>query len=98
MEFAGLCNQVIAADQKRISEKEALSQVVDKVAGYISIGLEQADHESEQDDPYRGANLIQAYLLADIFRVGYGCALRLKWKTESWRRASWFGRAGLPLL
>jgi len=97
MEFAGLCNQVIAADQKKITEKEVLSQIVDKVAGYISIGLEQADHASEKADPYRGAKLVLTYLLADIFRVGYGCALRLKWQAERWRQASWFGRVGLPL-
>lgn len=97
MEFAGLCNQVISADQKRINEKEALSQVVDKVAGYISIGMEQVDREAEQVDPYRSANLVKKHLLADIFRVGYGRALKLKWRAEQWRRESWFGRSGLPL-
>lgn len=96
-EFAGLCNQVISADQKKIREKETLSRVVDKVAGYIGIGLEQVDREADQADPYRAANLIKNHLLADIFRVGYGCALRLKWRAERWRRESWFGRAGLPL-
>ena len=97
MEFASLCNQVISADQRRISEKEALSQIVDKVAGYISIGLEQVDREAGKADPYHGANMLRNHLLADIFRVGYGCALALKWRAERWRRGSWFGRSGLPL-
>ncbi|MDA8138246.1 MAG: DUF6178 family protein [Desulfobacteraceae bacterium] len=94
-EFAGLCNQVIVADQKKIAEKEVLSQVVAKVSGYISIGLEQADAEAAAPDPYRGANLIQNYLLSDLFRVGYGCALNLKWQAERWRRESWFNKIGL---
>jgi hypothetical protein len=96
-EFAGLCNQVITADLKQIRERETLAQVVSKVSGYIGIGLEKAEADEPGDDPYRSANLIQSYLLADIFRVGYGCALALKWKAERWRRESWFQRAGLPL-
>lgn len=94
-ELAGLCNQMIVADQKIVREKIVLSQIVAKASGYISIGLEQADAEAQTDDPYRGANLIQNYLLADIFRVGYGCALHLKWQADRWRRESWFNRIGL---
>jgi len=96
-EFAGLCNQVIAADQKRIREKAILTQVVRKVGGYLSIGLEKVAAESQTDTPYANANLIQYHLLADIFRVGYGCALALKWRAEKWQRASWYHHAGLPL-
>ncbi len=40
-EFAGLCNQVISADQKIIREREELKHIVKKVCGYISIGLER---------------------------------------------------------
>jgi hypothetical protein len=96
-EFAGLCNQVVAADQKKVREKLDLSQVVAKVSGYISLGLEKTIAEAKADDPYAGANLLQNYLLADIFRVGYGCALSLKWKAEKWRQTSWFSQVGLPL-
>lgn len=96
-EFAGLCNQVIAADQIRIREKKALSKVVEKVGGYISIGLEKAAMESEDKTPYANANLVQNHLLSDIFRVGYGCALALKWRAEKWHRASWAHHQGLPI-
>jgi len=95
-EFAGLCNQVIAADQRQIRDKAGLAQVVDKVGGYINIGLAHAEATADPE-PYRGANLMQTCLLADIFRVGYGRALELKWKADRWRPASWFHRLGLPL-
>jgi hypothetical protein len=96
-EFAGLCNQVVAADQNLVRQKADLAQVVDKVSGYISLGLEKIDTDATDQDPYRNANMIQTYLLADIFRVGYGCALSLKWQADKWRRESWFEQAGLPL-
>jgi len=96
-EFAGLCNQVISADQNMVREKTDLTQVVDKVSGYISLGLEKIGAEATDQDPYRSANMIQTYLLADIFRVGYGCALSLKWQADKWRHESWFQQTGLPL-
>ena len=96
-EFAGLCNQVISADQKRIREKKSLAQIVQKVGGYISIGLEKAASEAGKEVPYANANLLQNHLLADIFRVGYGCALALKWKTQKWHRTSWCSKEGLPI-
>lgn len=96
-EFAALCNQVIVADLQQIRERESLARVVEKVAGYISIGLEMAEAAADGTDPYRGANLLQFHLLGDIFRVGYGRALELKWRADRWRRESWFSRVGLPL-
>ncbi|MGD9247282.1 MAG: DUF6178 family protein [Desulfobacteraceae bacterium] len=96
-EFAALCNQVISADQKRIRDKKSLARIVQKVSGYISIGLEKAASEADKEVPYADANLLLNHLLADIFRVGYGCALALKWKTEKWHRTSWFSNEGLPI-
>jgi Family of unknown function (DUF6178) len=96
-EFAGLCNQVISADQLAVTDKATLAVVVAKVSNYIGIGLERVLQEPGGDAPYRSANLVQHHLLADIFRVGYGCALELKWRADRWRRDSWFGRSGLPL-
>jgi hypothetical protein len=40
-EFAGLANQIIAADQKNIRNRDELRNVVKKACGYISIGLER---------------------------------------------------------
>lgn len=96
-EFAGLCNQVIAADQRKIRERETLEEVVQKVTGYISIGLERIQAEEDESRPYGCADLVQSHFLADIFRVGYGCALALKWKAGKWQRTAWFTGLGLPL-
>ncbi len=96
-EFAGLCNQVIAADQIKMREKEALARVVQKVGDYISIGLEKAAADSGGNKPYAGPDLLQSQYLADIFRVGYGCALAMKWKADKWQHTAWFTGQGLPL-
>ena len=97
MEFAGLCNQVAAADQRPVREKKDLAGLVEKVSGYIGLGLETALAETGADAPYAAPNLVQTYLLVDLFRVGYGCALALKWEAERWQCRSWAKTSGLPL-
>ncbi len=96
-EFAGLCNQVISADQLKTREKESLSRVVQKVGDYISIGIEKVLADGDEKKPYAAPDLLQSHFLADIFRVGYGCALALKWRADKWRRTAWFTDQGLPL-
>ncbi len=97
-EFAALCNQVIAADQKHIREREQLKTVVRKVCGYISIGLERLTEKTHGPHVInRSAAMIQRFPLSRIFRVGYGLALELKWSAQKWRKTSWFANAGLPL-
>ncbi len=94
-EFAGLCNQIISADQKTIRDREELQNIVKKACGYISIGLERLTKKPL--DQNRTASLIQKFPLSRIFRVGYGLALELKWRAEEWRKKSWFEQKGLPL-
>jgi hypothetical protein len=43
------------------------------------------------------AALIQKFPLTDIFRVGFGLALEIKWRAEKWRVKSWFAKQELPL-
>ena len=88
-EFAGLCNQLLVTDQKAINGRIALHDAVKKASGYIDIGLETISGNK--------TGQIEQYLLADIFRVGYGRALRLKWRADKWRNNSWFMAQGLPL-
>ena len=95
-EFANLCNQIVVADQKIIGEREILQEVVKKASGYVSIGLEIM-LEDKRNDPARGAALIARYPLQDIFRVGFGGALKLKWRAEKWLSKCWFARSGLRL-
>ncbi|MGD9209850.1 MAG: DUF6178 family protein, partial [Desulfobacteraceae bacterium] len=96
-EFASLCNQVIAADQKLVQDRKELALVVNKVSGYLSIGLDilSASHLGKHvSEP---SIYLRKYLLSEIFRVGYGQALNLKWRAEKWRNESWFMASGLPL-
>jgi len=96
-EFASLANQVIIADQKRVRTREELRAIVKKTCGYISIGLGRLTGADSQPDTGRMAALIQKFLLSQIFRVGFGSALELKWRAEKWRKESWFESQGLPL-
>lgn len=95
-EFAGLCNQIGVADHQSIGEREILRRIVKKAGGYISIGLEKMLKDKEVD-PARAAALITRYPLQDIFRVGFGSALKLKWRAEKWLSKCWFVRADLRL-
>jgi len=96
-EFANLCNQVIVADHKTIRDRDQLRDIVKKVCGYISIGLERLSKARTVADPNRAAALITRYPLSQIFRVGFGEALKLKWLTEKWLDQCWFARSGLRL-
>jgi len=100
-EFAGMCNQIIAADQKKIRGRESLKNIVKKACGYISIGLERLTLKDKKSDTnlniVRSSELIQSFPLSHIFRVGYGLALELKWNADKWRKTSWFAKQKLPL-
>ncbi|MBW2438171.1 MAG: hypothetical protein JRF29_12885 [Deltaproteobacteria bacterium] len=95
-EFAHLCNQVVVADSRIIGERDALQEVVKKTSGYISIGLEQI-LKDQKDDAAKGAALICEYMLQDIFRIGFGAALKLKWRAEKWLAKCWFAQEDLRL-
>ena len=100
VEFAALCNRIVMADQKKIQDRDSLRDVVKKACGYLSIGLgrllDLKTLPPEQQKKISAANLAR-FPLSEIFRVGYGSAVELKWRTEKWLKKSWFKGAGLPL-
>ncbi len=96
-EFANLCNQIIVADHKTIRERDQLKAIVKKVCGYISLGLERLSEAKKGLNPYQAAGLIAKYPLAQLFKVGFGGALELKWRAEKWLPQCWFTQAGLRL-
>jgi hypothetical protein len=96
-EFAGLCNRIIAADQRIIREKEALKSIVQKACGYVSIGLEVLTGSTGLDPSGRAVSCIQQYPLYQIFQTGYTQVLELKWKAQKWHGESWTQSRGLPL-
>lgn len=97
IEFAGLCNLIISADQKTIRKRDELKTIVQKACGYINIGLEKLTEDNGKSDTGRRASLMKKYPLSNIFRVGFGLALDLKWRAERWQKESWFKRNGLLL-
>lgn len=96
-ELAGLSNQIISADRLKIREREQLDDVVKKATGYIGIGLEECVSGTGRIDLLRAVELIERFPLSHIFRIGYGRALRLKWRAEKWHAQSWTATQGLPL-
>jgi len=96
-EFAGLCNQVIAADRRKVTGKDDLGQVVRKVCAFVNLGLTRLSQAKDLNDVGHWATLIKRFPLIRFFRLGYGMVLELKWQAEKWHKRSWFTTQGLPL-
>ncbi len=105
LEFATLCNRVASADGKPINNQEQLRTIVRKVGGFIRMGVdalvgahaEMASDQGPAVSESQCAAMMRGRSLVDLFRVGWGRVLKLKWRTEKWLRTSWFKSAGLPL-
>jgi len=96
-EFANLCNRIIVADHKTVRDREELREIVKKACGIISLGLERLVKDHADVDPRQAAELFIKYPLTQIFRVGFGGVLELKWQAEKWIDRCWFAAAGLRL-
>jgi hypothetical protein len=97
-EFANLCNQIIVADHKTVREREQLRDVVAKACGYISMGLERLREPGDlQPDPSQATATLARHGPIQLFRLGFGQALEIKWQAERWLSACWFAKAGLKL-
>ncbi len=97
VEFAALCNTIAVADGKEIRDRESLSAVVGKACGYLGIGLERITGDDRNTGCRQSSVRIVKTPLSDIFRVGYGAAVELKWRAQKWQEQSWFETQGLPL-
>lgn len=97
IEFAGVCNQIISADQTLIHEREQLKTIVKKACGYISIGLECLAADAPLDAENQSTTCIIKYPLIDIFRAGYGCVAELQQKAKKWQQQGWFTKNKLSL-
>ena len=96
-EFANLCNRIIVADHKTVRGREELREIVKKACGIISLGLERLAKDHADVDPRQAAEFFIKYPLTQIFRVGFGGVLELKWQAEKWIDQCWFAAAGLRL-
>jgi hypothetical protein len=96
-EFAGLCNQIAAADQKPIHSREALRDVVKKACGYLEIGFERLAGKGVKLTDGQTASYIKTYPLIDIFRFGFGCVVSLQQRARRWTEEGWFAGNRLAL-
>lgn len=91
LEFAGLCNQILSADNLLVNEFEVLIRTCRKAAGYVNLALERICGR----DISKAQQLLKSQSLVSLFRVGFGLALKLKWEAERWLEGSWFYGLGL---
>ena len=97
IEFAGVCNQLTAAEQKPVRGREDLKNIVKKACAYISIGLESLRISDKMGPENIPEEYIKTYPLIDLFRTGYGEIAGLRQQAKSWQQNSWFFRNKLPL-
>ena len=100
MEFAGVCNQLTAAEQKPVRGREALKAIVKKACAYTSIGLESLLDSSKTSPDRReehAAAGVTAHPLIDLFRTGYGHIAALREQSKTWRTNNWATKNNLPM-
>jgi len=91
LEFAALCNKLIAADAfSCIDDYENLLRVGGQAAGYLHIVTEMLCGGK----PREAAQLLRNHSLAAIFRVGFGFALKLQWRARRWLGQNWSAQIG----
>jgi hypothetical protein len=91
IEFAGLCNQILAADSLRVHDLDVLVTTCRRAAGYLNLALERLSG----DDLLHARQILKETPLLSLFRVGFGLALKMKWQAERWVKKSWFASQGL---
>jgi len=87
LEFAGLCNRIVAAEASAEEiDSEHLSASCRRAASYLNVALDRLCGM----DAEAAARLLQDNSLLTIFRVGYGLAMKLRWEVQRWRKKSLF--------
>jgi len=97
IEFAGVCNQLIAADGQPVRNRQDLEVIVKKACGFISIGLERLSGEAPKAKGDRTVQFIKTYPLVDLFRTGYGLVADLRVQAKKWQQNAWYAGHHLPL-
>lgn len=91
LEFAGLCNQIMSADGLLVPELDVLVRTCQKVGRVLNLALERLCGK----DVSRARQVLRTHSFVDLFRVGFGLTLKLKWEAERWLKESWFFGRGL---
>ncbi len=96
-EFAGVCNQLIAAEPNPVRSRDELKAIVKKACGFISIGIERLLHIEKVITDAATEEYIKTYPLIDLFRTGYGEVVNLRQQAKTWQKNSWFSENKLAL-
>ena len=86
LEFAGLSNQLLAADELLTPELDILTRSCRKAARYLNLALERLGGR----DLSKAEETLRNHSLVELFRIGFGLALKVKWEAERWVKGSWF--------
>lgn len=97
VEFAGVCNQLIATEKSPVRSRDELKAIVKKACGFISIGLECLLLKDKVAPDVATNRYIITYQLIDLFRTGYGEIANLRQQAKTWQKNSWFSKNNLPL-
>ena len=91
LEFAGLCNQIMSAEGLLVPELDVLVSTCKKAARVLNLALERLCGK----DLSKAEEALRIHSFIDLFRVGFGLSLKLKWEAERWLKESWFFEQGL---
>jgi hypothetical protein len=92
LEFAGLCNQILAAGAHPVDDLDRLIRTCRRAGAYLNLALEQCFGSNVSG----AERCLSTHALVTVFRVGFGLALQLRWEADRWAAESWFRRRGLP--
>jgi len=81
-ELVGLANKVLVADRMDAADFEQRKKAMDKVGGYVNIGLELG----AGGDLERGRRLLERTWARFLFQAGYSRLRELRWKTQKFLR------------
>lgn len=83
-ELVYLANKTMVADQLESSNLEMRKESLNKVLGYVNIGLELG----ASGDLEKGKKLLNRSQIQPLFQVGYQQLMNLRWKAESFLKAN----------
>jgi len=85
-EFARLANKVMIADVMDLTDLSSIRRAVEKVYGYLEIGLEIWSGGKVE----RALEIIKRHWLEQIFQVGFSQVLSLRFRAQRIEAKSWF--------
>ena len=91
-QFAVLANKLLVADALDLTELKNLKLTVEKVYGYLEIGLSVWS----EGKPERAAEILKRQWLQHIFQAGFSEVQRLRFRAQRIERMGWFKNLGRP--